>query len=134
MAYEQHRDGGDVPVTAGASFASSQYLAVEITSAATSPVTATVCNGTTDQVYGILQDAVASGRVARVRKSGITKWVSDGQSVNIARGDPLGVDASGRCIKKTTAGDIVRGVALESSTATGTIIAVDLDIQRMIPA
>ena len=134
MAIESYRDGGDVSCFAGASFADKQYYAVEIAATATSPVTVTVCNGATDVVYGINQEATASGRMARIRKSGITKWVSDGSSVNIARNDAIGVNSAGKCIKKTTAGDIVRGIALEPSTADGTIISVDLDVQRMIPA
>lgn len=134
MPGESYRDGGDMTCLAGASQASSRYLAVEVASTATDPVSVTVCNAATDMVYGIIQDGVASGRATRIRKSGITKWVSDGSGTAIARGDAVGTNNAGKCVKKAVAGDIVRGIALEPSSADGTIITVDLDVQRMIPA
>lgn len=107
---------------AGASFASSQYLACELSTSADDTVT--VCNAVTDKVLGIIQNDPLSGEEATVMIMGRTEWVSDGSGTAIARGDYVGTNASGKCVKKATADYSVRGIACQPSTADGTIIEV----------
>lgn len=75
---------------AGADLSGSQYLAVIHSTSVTNTV---VLAGAGGLVLGILQNAPASGAVARVRLFGRTKWVGSG---SIARGAALASDASGK--------------------------------------
>ena len=121
MATEQALQG-DVTAVAGASFASSQYLACELGTNGQ----VTVCNNAGDRVWGIIQDKAPSGAASRIRRRGVTKWKSDGSGTPIAIGDEVGTDASGKCIKKTGDNTLFAGFAQGASSADGTIIPVDL--------
>ena len=75
---------------------------------------------------GVMQDAPASGVAGSYQIAGVSRLVTDGSGTSIAAGDYLKSDASGRGVKTTTNGDEVGAMALEASTAAGTIIAVQL--------
>lgn len=75
---------------AGADLSGSQYLAVIHSTSVTNTV---VLAGAGGLVLGILQNAPASGAVARVRLFGRTKWIGSG---SIARGAALASDGSGK--------------------------------------
>lgn len=111
--------GLDVSMKAGASFASSQFYAVELTS---TEGQVTVCNNAGDTVFGIIQDNPASGAASSIRVQGVTKWVA-GAAVSI--GDVVGTDASGKAVTKTAAnGTKGAGRALTAAAADGDIISV----------
>lgn len=111
--------GLDLSMEAGASFASSQFLAVELSSTVNQ---VTVCNNAGDTVFGVIQDNVASGKASSIRVQGVTKWVA-GAAVSI--GDRVGTDASGKCVTKTPAGGTKQaGIALTAAAADGDIISV----------
>ena len=78
---------------------------------------------------GVLQNKPsAAGQAAEIAVYGITKVVSDGSGVNIVVGDKLKADASGHAVKAATDADMVAGIALNASTAAGTIISMILTI------
>lgn len=113
----------DEPFKAAANLSSKQYYAVEVTAADT----VNVCNAATDVVIGVLQNKPeAAGHAARVRVFGKTQAITDGSSVNIAAGDWLGTNATGKLVKKATADYGVCAIANGASTADGTIIEVYL--------
>jgi hypothetical protein len=70
-------------------------------------------------VYGILQDTPQLGQPARVGLFGITKAVA---GAAITAGAQLDCDAAGRVVTHTAG--IIVGIALESASAAGQIIAV----------
>lgn len=108
---------------AAADLSSSQYHIVELTG----NDQCNVCNNAGDQPIGILQNDPGSGQAATVWSNfGVSKVVSDGSGTAIARGDLLGTNASGRAVKKAADADRVIGIALDASTANGTIIRVEL--------
>jgi len=84
------------------------------------------CNGAGDVPIGILQDTpAAAGDPASVLPLGpVVKVYCDGQSVNIAAGDPIGTSATSTGIKKTTDKDHVIGRACEACTTDGVPIRV----------
>jgi len=83
--------------------------------------------GAGEAAIGILQnDPDAEGEEAEVGMIGISKAVVDGNSVNIAKLDPLKVNASGHLCKADTDKDIFIAQALEASTADGDVIRVRL--------
>lgn len=129
MALEQF--GLDVSCVAENSLVAKQFYAVELSGA---DLQVDVCDGATDLVYGVLQNKPAAGAAAAVRRLGITKWVSNGSGTAIAVGDKVGTDASGKCVKKASAGNFVAGTALSASSADGTIIDVDLTPNAIIHA
>lgn len=84
-----------------------------------------VCSAATDAAIGLLQNKpAAAGRAAEFIYLGISKAVSDGSVTAIVAGDRVGTDASGRLVKKATADFGVLGIALDGSTAQGTVIRV----------
>ena len=104
---------------AAADLSSYQYHAVKISSSQ-----AALC-GDSDVPVGILQNQPdAVGIAAEVGLVGISKAVIDGNSVNVAIGDFLAVNASGHLIKTTTALDQVVAKALEAVTANGIVAKV----------
>lgn len=108
---------------AGADLSSAQFYACEIAAGKV----VTVCNGATDKPYGIIYgEPTASGQPVEVAVDGEVAWVSDGSGGNIAVGDWVGTDNAGRAVKKSTDKDIVRGIALEASTAANVVIQVKL--------
>ena len=86
---------------------------------------ATLCSAVTDRVLGILQNKPDINQAAEIMIMGISKAVSDGTTA-IAAGDPLTVDTSGRVVKNATADRPTIGMALQPSTAVGTVIEVML--------
>ena len=85
-----------------------------------------MCDGATDVPIGVLQNKPVANQAAEVitLAGAITKVVSDGSSVNIAIGDPVVTDATGKAIKKTASGGWYNGIALEASAADGKVIPV----------
>lgn len=108
---------------AGADLSGSQYLAVKHSTTVTNTV---VLAGAGQAVVGILQNAPASGAVARVRLFGRSKWISSGV---IARGAALASDAAGKA-KAAVAGTVAGGAGdpasdpLLGSYATGISLAL----------
>jgi len=90
--------------------------------------TANVVQVSTDSIrpMGILQNKPKLGEACAIRTQGTSKMVVNGISSvsNIAIGDKLKSDASGRGIKASSDGDEVCGIALQASTATDEIIEV----------
>lgn len=84
--------------------------------------------GSAGAAMGVLiQKNVASGESGTVMRLGICEFaVSDGSSVNIAIGDPLTSNASGKWVKCTTSGHQVVARARDASTADGTLIRIEL--------
>ncbi|MDB4931226.1 MAG: hypothetical protein JWM10_3710 [Myxococcaceae bacterium] len=103
---------------AGADLSGSQYLAVKHSTTVSNTV---VVAGAGQMVAGILQNAPASGAVARVRLFGRSKWISSGV---VARGAALASDAAGKA-KAAVAGTVAGGAGdpagdpLLGSYATG---------------
>jgi len=118
----------DIPCKAENSLVAKQFYAVELSGA---NLQVDACDNAGDTVFGILQNKPAAGNAASVRTEGITKWVSDGSGTAIVVGDFVGTGATGKAVKKATANDKVRGIALEASSADGTIIAVYLIHSRI---
>jgi hypothetical protein len=108
-------------MTAAADLSTKQFYIVKLTAADAVNVT----SATTDVATGVLQNKPKSGEAADVRRLGISQVISDG-TTPIAVGDKLCSDTSGRAIKNTTVDRPVLGTALDASSATGTIIRVDL--------
>lgn len=125
VANDQTPVGGDATYAAGADLRTKQnYLVEESTTG-----TVTVCNNAADRAIGVLINKPNSGQAARVRiaQGSLARVISDGSSVNIGIGDPVGTDGSGKAIKKTTNKDWIIGYAEEASTADGTLISVRLN-------
>jgi len=87
-----------------------------------------ICSAATDRTLGVLQNAPKANQAAEVATDGVCKAVSDGSGTSIAAGDPLAVDANGRVVKNATADRLGVGVAMDASTAQGTVIRVKLAI------
>lgn len=80
----------------------------------------------TDVAIGVCQSKPqVTGQAATIGIRGITMLVVDAGAVDIAPGDPLTCDASGRGIK-ATGGDQVYAYAIEPATVTGELIAAIL--------
>ncbi|MBW2674616.1 MAG: DUF2190 family protein [Deltaproteobacteria bacterium] len=97
-----------------------QYYFVELSAADQ----VDVCDGATDKTIGVLQNKPTAGHAAQVRVLGISKVVSNGSGTAIAVGDYVGTDASGKAVKKATDKDFIAGIALDASSADGTVIRV----------
>jgi hypothetical protein len=110
----------DESFKANSDLSAKQFFCVKITAADTVDLT----SGATDRVIGILQDKPKSGHAGGVRILGMSKAVSDGSGTSIAAGDYVGTDGNGRVIKKATADYSVCGIALDASSALGTVIRV----------
>jgi hypothetical protein len=86
----------------------------------------TVCNAATDLPYGVIYgEPTAAGQPVEVAVEGEVSVIADG-TTPIAVGDWIGTAATGRAVKKSTAADIVRGIALEATSANGVSIQVKL--------
>lgn len=110
----------DLSMKANADLSAKQFFCVEMTAADTCDLV----NAATDRVLGILQNKPKSSEAAQVRCLGVSKAVSDGSGTAIAVGDYVGADANGRLIKKGTADNAVLGLAMDASSASGTVIRV----------
>lgn len=83
-----------------------------------------VCNAAADVAIGVLQNKPNSNQAANIRILGIAEVISDGSGTAIAIGDQVGPNSSGKAVKKATADYSVAGIALDASSADGTIIRV----------
>jgi hypothetical protein len=85
---------------------------------------------TTQNFAGILQTTPGlqggNKHAAVARKLGKTKAVVDGSGTAIAAGDPLGPNASGVLVKKTTAGNLVVATSNDAASVANVIIEVEL--------
>lgn len=114
----------EVNAKANADLSAKQFFLVKQTAADVVDLVAAV----TDLCFGVLTNNPKINQAAEVQKAGIAKAVSDGSGTSIAAGDKLSADTSGRVVKNTTNDRLCVGVALDPSTAAGTIIRVDLGI------
>jgi len=110
----------DESYKAGADLSSKQYYCVEYTGVDTVNVT----NAAADRAIGILQNKPAQNQGANVRHLGISMAVSDGSGTAIAAGDYVGPNGSGKVAKKATADYSAIGIAMDASSADGTVIRV----------
>lgn len=99
---------------------SKQYYIVELSAADQ----VDVCDNSGDTPLGVLQNKPEASEAALVRLSGITQVVSDGSGTAISVGDYVGTDGNGKAIKKSTDKDKILGIALDASSADGTVIRV----------
>lgn len=87
--------------------------------------TVALCAAATDRAIGVLMNKpAAAGLAADVRILGIAPVVSDGSGTAIAVGDTVGPNSAGKAVKKATADYNVAGIALDASSADGTVIRV----------
>ena len=87
--------------------------------------TVAVCSAAADRVIGVLMNKPnAAGLAADVRILGIAPVVSDGSGTAIAVGDLVGPSSAGKAVKKATADYSAAGIALDASSADGTVIRV----------
>lgn len=86
--------------------------------------TVNLASAATDRCLGVLQNKPAANQAGAVRILGMSFVVSDGSGTAIAAGDYVGPNASSVAVKKATADFNVAGIALDPSTAVGTIIRV----------
>jgi hypothetical protein len=112
----------DESFKAAADLKAKQYFAVKLTAADTVNLVAAAA----DTAIGILMNKPEQNQAALVRILGIAPCVSDGSGTAIAVGDRVGSNASGKMVKKATADFAVAGIALDASSADGTVIRVML--------
>ena len=87
--------------------------------------TVAVCSAAADRAIGVLMNKpAAAGQAADVRILGIAPVVSDGSGTAIAVGDLVGPSSAGKAVKKATADYSAAGIALDASSADGTVIRV----------
>ena len=87
--------------------------------------TVAVCSAAADRAIGVLMNKPnAAGLAADVRILGIAPVVSDGSGTAIAVGDLVGPSSAGKAVKKATADYSAAGIALDASSADGTVIRV----------
>ena len=110
----------DESFKAAADLSDKQYYGVELTAADT----VNVCNAAADTMLGVLLNKPKLGQAAQVRVLGIAPMVSDGSGTAIAVGDRVGPNSSGKAVKKATADYAVGGIAMDASSADGTVIRV----------
>src|SRR5262245_54287145 len=82
-----------------------------------------VC-GAGEAMFGILNNDPNTGLAGAVTHYGIALLVVNGNSVNIAPGDPLESAANGIGVKSTTDKKNVGAIAIDAATADGVIISV----------
>jgi len=111
----------DESCIAAASLVTKAGYAVKITAAGKN---VNLCAAVTDIGFGILMNKPASGAAALVRILGIAEAVSDGSGTAISVGDKVGPDSTGKIVKVATADRPVMGIALDASSASGTLIRV----------
>lgn len=114
----------DVNMKANADLSAKQFFLVKQTAADTVDLVSAV----TDRTFGVLLNAPKANQACEVQTDGIAKCVSDGSGTSIAAGDPLAADTSGRVVKNATTDRLGVGVAMDASTAAGTVIRVKLNI------
>ena len=109
---------------AAADLSAKQYYAVKWSAADTVALVAAA----TDRVAGILVNKPKQGQAATVVTAGVCECVSDGSGTAIAVNDLVGPDSGGKMVKKAMADYNACGVALDASSADGTVIRVRLNL------
>src|SRR4030095_9262426 len=79
-----------------------------------------------DPIDGVLQNDPNTGQAACVMMQGLSNLVVNGQSVNIAAGDPLESAPAGVGVKSTADKKNVSAIAVDPATVDGAIITVEL--------
>jgi len=110
----------DITFKAATDSRTKQYYIMKPVGSAT-PYAVQIATGVTDVTYGILQNKPNVGEAAVVRVLGTSKLVS---GTPLTEGLQVTVDSSGRGYYTATDKDIVVGIVLEPSAATGDIIEV----------
>lgn len=105
---------------ANSDLSSKQFYLAKFTAADTVDIVSAV----TDLCCGVINNAPKANQAASLQVLGIAKVVSDGSGTSIAVGDRLAADTSGRVVKTTTVDRPVIGIALDASTAAGSVIRV----------
>ncbi len=106
---------------AGLTLAAKQNYVVKHASTANAVVAVTA---TTDIAIGVVLNDPASGEAALVADDGIVPCIA---GVNdLARGENVGYDSTGRVVDHTTANRLSIGRALEASTTVGDIVSIQL--------
>lgn len=105
---------------ANSDLSAKQFFAVKLTAADTVDLT----SAATDIAIGVLQNAPKANQAADVQVLGIAKAVSDGSGTAISVGDRVGPDTNGRWVKKATNDFNAGGLAMDASSAQGTVIRV----------
>ena len=111
----------DESFVAEQTFAAKQFYIAEL-SATEGQVD--VCDAAADRGIGVIQNNPVAGGAATVRILGKSQVISDGSGTAIAIGDYVGPNSSGKAVKKATADYSAIGIALQASSADGTIIEV----------
>jgi len=124
MGGVQAKPAGTITREAARDLSDYQYHAMQIASAAQIDYVDTSSSGT---ALGILQNAPeAENYEAEVATEGTSLLRVDGNSVNIAPGDPLGSNSNYHGAKVTVDKDPYFCIALEASTADNDLIEVKL--------
>lgn len=114
----------DINMKAASDLSAKQFFLVKQTAADTVDLVGAV----TDRALGVLVNAPKANQAASVQTDGIAKVVSDGSGTAIAANDPLAADTSGRVVKNATPDRPQIGLAMDASTAAGTVIRVKLQL------
>ena len=112
----------DESFKANSDLSAKQYYAVKLTAENTVDLAAAA----TDRCIGVLQNKPKANNAAQVAILGMTKAYTDGSGTAIAVGDLVGPNSSGIFVKKATADYNAMGIAMQASSALGTIIYVIL--------
>jgi len=80
--------------------------------------------GAGEAMFGVLLNDPNTGLAGSVMHFGIGNLVVNGNSVNIAPGDPLESAANGIGVKSTADKKLVGAIAIDPATADGVIISV----------
>lgn len=99
-----------------------QYRVVKFSAATTNAVINVAA--TTDVAIGVVQNDPTAGQAALVANGGIVQAIA---GVNdLAAGEQVGYDSTGRVVDHTTDNRMVIGIALDASTAIGDYVRVAL--------
>jgi len=112
----------DESFIASADYSTKQYYFMKLSTSVKD--TAVLAAAATDLCLGINQDKPTAGHAMAVRILGISMVVSDGSGTAITAGDRVGPNSSGKAVKKATADYNAAGIALDASSADGTIIRI----------
>lgn len=80
---------------------------------------------------GVIVDDVASGEAVTFGTSGVEMVVA---GAAIANRGPVTSDTQGRAIAASTTGHSINGIALETASAAGEVIAVLVGYKGLVPA
>jgi hypothetical protein len=76
---------------------------------------------------GIIVETAADNKPTSLKMGGIFRLLVNGQSVNIAAGDPIKPTTAGYGVKAATTKDLFSAIALEAATTDATSIVVSID-------